>query len=331
MYTIIEVAKLAGVSVGTVSNVINKKPNVSEKNIAKVNEAIKKLNFKPSKLARGLKSGKKNTIALLIPKIATPFYASIIEGVEDAAREYGYDLMLYKTERMPDIEREYLSLLDRNGKVDGILLTSLILEESTISEIMRKKYPVVFLETAPGSTGICSVQIDNKQSMEKAVEYIIKLGHKKIAFINGNNYTYPAIQRWEGFKTVLTKYNYEIDENLCYWGEFDTITGFEGIKQILAYDTPTAVVCATDTIAQGVYNGLSTLGYSVPNDVSVIGFDDIPIANMLLPKLTTIKQPIFELGYKAVEKLIRTIESQEVQENLILETKLIVRESVKKL
>ncbi|MCK4260150.1 MAG: LacI family DNA-binding transcriptional regulator [Halanaerobiales bacterium] len=324
--TIMGVAKLAGVSVGTVSNVINNKVNVLPHTRKKVLDAIEELNFQPSESARVLKRGKTNTIALLIPEISRPFYYMLIEGIESAASKNGYDLILYKTHRKPSVEAKWLQLLGEK-KVDGVILVSIVVDDKALDIVVEKKYPVVLLEK---HEVIPSVYIDNRKGAFKAVEYLIKLGHRKIIFINGSTKTVPGMMRLQGYIEALSKYNISFDKNLYYEGEFETEDGYEGITSILAEHEATAVFAGSDTIAIGVVSGLRSMGLSVPEDISVIGFDDIYMASMLNPPLTTIRQPSYEMGCEAVEIFVDIINNEGKKKNeKEFETELVIRNSCK--
>ncbi|KPU26855.1 hypothetical protein TR13x_08080 [Caloranaerobacter sp. TR13] len=331
MATIIDVAKRAGVSVGTVSNVINNKVNVSQEKRERVLKAIKELNFQPSGTARMLKRGRTNSIALLIPQISKPFYSMIIEGAESAASENGYDLIFCRTHRDPKIEEKFLNLIGEK-RVDGVILVSIEIDDKALDVVQENKYPVVLLERHINNSNIPSILIDNQSGAFKAVKYLIELGHRDIIFINGPTTTIPGMMRLKGYIEALSKYNLPFNKDLYREGEFDINNGYKGITEILKNHKATAVFAGSDTIAMGVFNGLQNMGLRVPEDISVIGFDDIYLASMLNPPLTTIRQPAFEMGYKAVEVLIDTINGKNRNETVeILETELIIRKSCKSL
>jgi len=326
--TIVDVAKLAGVSIGTVSNVINNKVKVSLDKTERVLDAIEKLNFQPSISARALKKKKTNSIALLIPEIARPFYNMLIEGIERATSENGYDLILYRTFRDPIMETKFLKLLGEK-KVDGVILVSIVIDDKALDVVINNKYPVVLLEK---HEMISSVYIDNRKAAFKAVEYLIELGHRKIIFINGSTKTVPGMMRFQGYIEALSKYSLPFDNNLYFEGEFEVEDGRDAIIKILSEHEATAVFAGSDTIAIGVIKGLESLGLSVPEDISLVGFDDIWMASMIIPSLTTIKQPIFEMGYEAVEMLVDIINNGEkMMTGKEFETELIIRKSCRSL
>lgn len=329
MATIIDVAKKAGVSVGTVSNVINNKANVSQEKRERVLKAIKELNFQPTGTARMLKSGRTNSIALLIPQISKPFYSMIIEGVESAASKNGYDLIFCRTHRDPKIEEKFLNMLGEK-RVDGVILVSIEINDKALDIVEKNKYPVVLLERHVSGSNIPSISIDNQSGAFKAVKYLIELGHRDIVFINGPTTTVPGMMRLKGYIEALSKYNLPFNKDLYREGEFDISNGYKGIIEILKKHKATAVFAGSDSIAMGVINGLRDMGLRVPEDISVIGFDDVYLASMLNPPLTTIRQPAFEMGHRAVGVLIDMINGRN-RKNIveILETELIIRKSCK--
>ncbi len=331
MSTIIDVAKLAGVSVGTVSNIVNNKGNVSPQKVETVLQAISELKFKPSELAKNLKRGKTNNIALLIPQISKPFYSILIEGVESAASDNNYDLIFCRTCREPEIEEKYLNLLGEK-RVDGVILVSIEIDDKTLDIVKENNYPVVVFEKHESNRGIPYVSIDNKKGAVKAVQYLLELGHRDIAFINGSTSTIPGIQRLQGYIEALSKYSLPFNKDLYFEEEFEVQVGYTGINGIFEKNKVTAVFAGSDTIAMGVISGLHNMGLRVPEDVSVVGFDDIYLASMLNPPLTTIKQPVFEMGYKAVEILAGIINGKhDFKKDNVFETELVIRESCKAL
>ncbi|MGV8146923.1 MAG: LacI family DNA-binding transcriptional regulator [Alkaliphilus sp.] len=331
MPTIIDVAKLAGVSVGTASNVINDKGNVSQEKTKMVSNAIEELKFIPSESARILKRGKTNSIALLIPQISKPFYSMLIEGVESAASDNNYDLIFCKTNRDPKIEEKYLNLLGEK-KVDGVILVSIEINDNALDIVEENNYPVVVFEKREKNLRIPNISIDNKKGAKKAVQYLLESGHKDIAFINGSTSTIPGMKRLQGYVEALSSYNLPFSKDLYFEDEYEVHVGYLGIKEILKKRKITAVFAGSDTIAIGVINGLHNMGFRVPEDISVIGFDDIYLASTSNPPLTTVKQPIFEMGYKAVEVLIDVINNKkDIKKDNVFETELIVRQSCKTL
>ncbi|QAV26188.1 LacI family transcriptional regulator [Neobacillus thermocopriae] len=329
MVTISDVAKLANVSTATVSRVLSNSGNVKKETTEKVLEAIQKLNYQPNVLARQLRKLETKTILVVVPDITNTFFSKILRGIERVAIENDYEVLLGDTGNDVERERGYLDIL-RQKKADGMILLTARLESHLLEE-MAGEFPVVLAcEYLEGST-IPTVSIDNISSARKATEYLINLGHRRIGFISGPLNVILSRDRLKGFRQAMAQHNIPIESFLVQEGDFSFESGYNMMMKFLALDQPpTAVFAANDEMAIGAIKAIKSKGLHVPDDISVVGFDDIKFASIYEPALTTISQPMFEIGKKAMELLIKLINKDQLEKNqYILEDRLVIRETCK--
>lgn len=326
-----DVAKEAGVSIATVSRVLNDVDVVNEETKKKVIEAINKLGYRPNIVARSLKTQKTKTIGIIIPDISSQFYPEIVRGAEDVANIYDYNIMLCNTDLDPEKEMEYLRVL-KEKMVDGVLYMSTSLEPSIVDLINKLQLPMVLVETTSKDGEIPSVTIDNEKAAFDGVNYLIKKGNKKVGYIGTHEDAVNASAlRYQGYKRALEENDLELDDKLSYFGGLKAPDGYEGIFNILEQGKIDSVFCASDEIAMGAINALRDKGLRVPEDIDVIGFDNIYSASIFYPKITTISQPMYDMGSVGMRMLIKIINKQEVEDkNYILKHELIERDSCKK-
>lgn len=327
MPTIRDVAKYAGVSVGTASNVINNLPSVSEKNRILVNEAISALGFRKNQAASMLRSRISRSIGLILPDISNPFYPDISRGVEDEARLRGYGLFLCNKDRDARREIECINaLLDKN--VDGILLFKPMMSPAQLIELSQK-CPVVLLDGDPHDSHCDTISVDDYHSVYKAVEALIDMGHRSIAFIAGRNDSISSRARTIGYKKAMEPHS-PCPGWLCQ-GDYTFSSGYERMKELLSLPAPpTAVVCANDMMALGALNFALEHGIRVPDNVAIIGHDDIPFASICTPKLSTIWHPKYEMGQESVRVMMRRIQQGGQKDSgisVVMHSKLILRET----
>lgn len=330
MVTISDVAKLANVSTATVSRVLSNSGNVKKETTEKVLEAIQKLNYQPNILARQLRKLETKTILVVVPDITNTFFSKILRGIEHVAIENDYEVLLGDTGNNVERERVYLDIL-RQKKADGMILLTARLESHLLEEI-ASEFPVVLAcEYLEGST-IPTVSIDNVSSARKATEYLINLGHRRIGFISGPLNVILSRDRLKGFRQAMAQHNIPIESFLVQEGDFSFESGYNMMMKFLALDQPpTAVFAANDEMAIGAIKAIKSKGLHVPDDISVVGFDDIQFASIYEPALTTISQPMFEIGKKAMELLIKLINKDQLEKNqYILRDRLIIRDTCKK-
>ncbi|WP_270474925.1 LacI family DNA-binding transcriptional regulator [Clostridium cochlearium] len=326
-----DVAREAGVSIATVSRVLNDIDVVNEDTKKKVLAAIKKLGYRPNIVARSLKTQRTSTIGIIVPDISNQFYPEIVRGAEDVANIYEYNIMLCNTDLDTEKEKEYLRVL-KEKMTDGVLYMSNSLENETVELIKELNIPTVLVETTDENKDFPSVSIDNKKAAYEAVEYLISKGNKTIAYIGPKDEKNNAgALRYKGYKESLEKNNIKIRESLIYISGMKAGDGYEGMKHILKEESIDSVFCASDEIAMGAINALRDNGLKVPEDVDVIGFSNIYSASIFYPKLTTIAQPMYDMGSVGMRMLIKIINKEQLEkEHYVLNYNLIERDSCKK-
>lgn len=330
MVRIVDVAKKANVSTATVSRVLSKSETVKKDTTQRVLEAIESLNYQPNILARQLRRLETKTILVVVPDITNTFFSKVLRGIESVAIESGYQVLL--GDALNNVEREsgYLNILQQK-KADGMILLTARVDGQVVEDI-AKQYPVVLACEYTEGSEIPTVSIDNISSARKATDHLINLGHKRIGFLSGPFNSVLGRDRYKGFKQAMAQHSLTVESYLVQEGDFSFESGFNLMKKFLALDVPpTAVFAANDEMAIGAIKAIKSKGLSVPEDISVVGFDDIKFASIFEPALTTIAQPSFEIGKKAMELLIKIINKDELEKNqYILEDKLVVRDSCKK-
>ncbi|APM41051.1 LacI family DNA-binding transcriptional regulator [Clostridium kluyveri] len=326
-----DVAKEAGVSIATVSRVLNDVDVVNEETKKKVLAAIKKLGYRPNIVARSLKTQKTRTIGIIIPDISNQFYPEIVRGAEDVANIYDYNIMLCNTDLDIEKETEYLKVL-KEKMSDGVLYMSNSLEEDMLNLIKQLQIPMVLVETTNDKEDIPSVTIDNEKAAYDGVTYLINKGNQKIAYIGASgNMANASAVRYKGYKKALEENNLQVDKNRTYFSNLKAKDGYEGINKILDKVDVDAIFCSSDEIAMGAINALRDRGIKVPEDVDVMGFDNIYSASIFYPKLTTVAQPIYDMGSVGMRMLIKLINNQKMDNtNYVLPHQLIERDSCKK-
>lgn len=329
-----DVAREAGVSIATVSRVLNDVDVVNEETKKKVTDAIKKLDYRPNIVARSLKTQRTRTIGIVIPDISSQFYPEIVRGAEDVSNIYNYNVILCNTDLDIEKEKEYIRVL-KEKMVDGVIYMSNSLAPEILSLLESLKLPTVLVETrerVETDSDFCSVTIDNEKAAFDAVSYLIENGNRKIAYIGVSPKVVNASAlRYEGYKRALRENGIELDESLVQFGGLKAIDGSDGMAAILKKTKFDAVFCAGDEIAMGAINTLRENNIRVPEDVDVMGFDNIYTSSIFYPKLTTIEQPTYDMGSVSMRMLIKIINKKEVEcRHYVLEHNLIERDSCKK-
>ncbi|MBX7175109.1 MAG: LacI family transcriptional regulator [Pyrinomonadaceae bacterium] len=323
-----DVALEAGVSTATVSHVINQTKFVTNETRQKVLDAVEKLNFYPNAHARTLASGRSNIIGLLISDISNPFFPELVKSIESEAFEQGFNIMLFNTNYDPDRAAGYVRRLIEL-KVAGVALMTAELEPALIDELKRKEVRAVFNDLGIVSEHISNIVLDYSAGIHEAVRHLVSLGHKRIAHIAGSSQIRSGVIRREAFVEAIDKYLPGTKEKLIFEGDFRFESGRSAAHGILGLkELPTAIVVANDMMALGAMQELKAKGIKIPQDISIIGFDDIAFASLAEPALTTVCSPRVEIGRRAIEALIQTIKIPHQQGMEIkIPTYLIVRES----
>jgi len=330
MSTIKDVAKRAGVSVATVSRVINGSSRVSPATSLKVRQAVAELDYRPNLLGRNLRKTRSERVLVLIPDIANPFYAEIVKGIEDVASRHGYSIMLCNTDSDPEREKRYIKML-KSRLADGAIFMASEMTGDELTELSLE-IPIVQCCEYKADLPITHVSIDNETAACKAVNHLICLGHKRIAFIGAKNQFLSSALRQEGYIRALKEAGIGFDPALCGYGDYSYESGFRIMKQLLGLDPrPTAVFCVSDLMAVGAAGAAMEDDLRVPEDLAVCGFDNIYFSWMFKPALTTVSQPMYDLGCTAMEALLNLIEGKsEGKSEYFLEHELIIRESTVK-
>jgi LacI family transcriptional regulator len=326
-----DVAKEAGVSIATVSRVLNDIDVVNEDTKQKVKDAIKKLAYRPNIVARSLKTQKSSTIGIIIPDISNQFYPEIVRGCEDVANIYNYNIMLCNADLDVEKEMEALKIL-KEKMIDGVIYMSNSIGHNIIDLIHELEMPTVLVETTDAEGIFPSVTIDNVMAAADAVKYLLSNGNKKIAYVGTSIEKGNALsKRYEGYKNGLEEMEISLNKDIIYFGGVKAKDGYEGINTILDKSAEVdAVFCASDEIAMGVINALRDRRIRVPEDVDVMGFDDIYSASIFYPKLTTVAQPMYDMGSVSMRMLIKAINNLPVEEkHFVLPYRIVERDSCK--
>lgn len=328
--TIKDIARIVKVSYATVSRALNNKHGVNPETRRRILEEARRLNYRPNAIARGLVKKQTNSIGLVIPDITNPFYPEVARGVEDAAQEAGYSVFLCNTNWEKDREQRYIELLT-SKRVDGLIIAPVSDTTETLQKFLRS-IPVVYVSTTSVASHESYVTIDNVKGGYLATELLICTGKTPVAFIGSTEDSHTLRERLEGYKQALENYHQPIDERLIRFGDFRRETGSRFIKNmVLEGVKPRGVFGENDLLAIGILQGAKEIGLSIPEDLAVVGFDDIPLASFPEISLTTISQPKYEMGRYAVEILLKRVGGEGIasfpRQRLILEPTLIRRKS----
>ena len=317
--TIYDVAREASVSMATVSRVVNGNPNVKPATRKKVMEVIDRLGYRPNAVARGLASKKTTTVGVIIPDIASPFFAELARGIEDIATMYKYNIILSNSDQ--NIEKELHLLNTMLGKqVDGIVFMGGNIKPEHVEEFKKSPVPIVLAGSIEESGEIPSVNIDYEQATYDAVLTFIEKGHQEIAFVVGP-YLEPINRdkKLGGYKRALSDAGIAYREELVIEGDYTYDSGLEAIERILELDTkPTAILVGSDEMALGVVHGAYDRGFKVPDDFEVISSDNTRLTLMVRPQLTTVVQPLYDIGAVSMRLLTKYMNKEKVAENIVV-------------
>ncbi|MES2976941.1 MAG: substrate-binding domain-containing protein [Pseudomonadota bacterium] len=322
------VAARAAVSPSTVSRILNGTAKVSAEKKAAVLEAIEALNFRPDPAARSLAGGRTMSIGVLTQFIDSPFYGEALRGIEDTLRINQYvPLFVSGHWNVSEEQNRMALLLDR--KVDGIIVLTGKLPDAALSEA-AVRVPVVVTGRDLNSHRLVSIDFDNLEGARLAVRHLLGLGHQHIAYISGPLDHFDACQRLQGYRLELGDRDLVPDEKLIVMGDFQESGGFQAMNQLLKSGVPfSAVIAANDQMAYGARLALSRAGFRVPEDVSLVGFDDLPHSAFTLPPLTSVRQPVYEIGTVAANAML-TLLAGRVPDKVQIAAELVVRESTRK-
>jgi LacI family transcriptional regulator, galactose operon repressor len=326
--TIYDVARLAQVSTATVSRALNGTGQIAPGTRKAIDDAVEQLGYRPNTIARSLVTKSTQTIAFLLPDITNPFYASLVSGIQQLALKRDHTMLLCTTEGDPEREEQYLRLL-RAKQVDGALVDGLVLPPDRIARFVEDGFPIVCLDRDIASASVPLVQVDNRRGARLATEHLLSLGHTRIAHVSGSLDLRISQQRVAGYRKALTSAGITPDPRLVAAGDFTEAGGYQATRTLLEAEVElTAVFAANDLSALGALHAITESGRRVPEDVSLVGFDDVPLAAFTSPPLTTIHQPAVEIAERATEILIDLTHGRQVPKlRYLLEPKLVVRAS----
>lgn len=330
MATLRDIARIVGVDPSTVSRVVNADPKLSirPETRQKILRAAEKLDYHPNAVARGLRRGRTNTFAMLIPDISNFVYAEIIRGAERAAGEAGYYLLLANTADRTPREAGYVKLLSE-GRVDGVVMASALVNDEVIEWLNATRFPYVLVNRRSRAADRFVV-LDDSGGAEQAVRCLLERGHRRIAHLAGPLYAGTALERFHGYRQALSKANAPFDSELVVECAFTEEGGAAGMRRLLdSGRLPDGIFAANIRVAFGALSVLAHSGIRVPEDVSLIAIHDHPLAALMRPSLATVRMPLFKMGFEAVKLLLRELQGDAGPMQVVLEdTELVLRDSV---
>lgn len=316
--TIYDVAREAGVSMATVSRVVNNNPNVKPQTRKKVFEAIERLGYRPNAVARGLASKKTTTVGVVIPDISNPMYSEVVRGVEDIANMYHYNMILCNSDKKKEKEiRVINTLLEK--QVDGLLFMGGVITDEHI-EAFRNSVPIVLCATTDEEKSMPSVDIDHEAAAYDAVKVLIDAGHRNIGMISGNlQDPSNGFARYQGYKRAIEEAGIELRESHVRIANYRYESGLETMEYFLKLeDRPTAMFVATDEMAIGCIHAIQDAGLRVPEDISVISVDNSRISSMVRPQLSTVAQPMYDIGAVSMRLLTKLMKKEPVTNSIVV-------------
>ncbi len=331
MSSFIEIAKMANVSIATVSRVINNTGYVKKETREKVINVIEKLGYQPNEVARNLKKGKTDLIGFIVSDISNSFFTGLAKGIEGMISREGFNLILCNTEDSLEKERIYIQGL-RERRVEGIILAPIGRYEVYQSMLTFKKPHIVLIDNYPSGLDIDAVITDNINGAYLLTKYLIELGHIRIGIITGPLNQLTGIERLEGYKKALKEFNVEVREELIQEGDFKFESGYLLTKKLLSLDpVPTAIFATNNLMSIGAMIAIKEMGLRIPDDVSLVAFDDIDLLPLVNPPITVMSQPTEKMGAAAAELLLKRIEGKgdKKREKIVLESAFIERASCK--
>jgi len=329
MPTLNDVAREAGVSPTAVSRYLNNRIDLPQITKDRIDAAIAKLEYRPNLLAKRLSTGKSEAIALVTPEIANPFFAELAAAIEEEAERHGYAVYISSTRGSREREIAAINRL-RDQHVDGLIMMTNEPDDGRLAKLLRKRSNVVILDEDIPGVNVPRIFVENAQGAYLATRHLIEAGHRNIAMVSGPERLFSVQERRAGFERAMGEAGLPIRPDWMLMGAYSRAFGHEAAQTLLRVpDRPSAILACSDYIAIGVLEVTRRMGLSVPSDLSLVGFDDMPFAELVDPGLTSVRQPIAEMGQHAVEKLIALIARKVPPPSLTrLPVNLIVRHSV---
>jgi DNA-binding LacI/PurR family transcriptional regulator len=330
--TIYDIAKQAGVSIATVSKVINETGRISAETRVRVIQIMKDLNYQPSVMASALTGKQTFTLGLLLPDLANPFFAEISRSIEDRAHELGFSVIICSTDNNLEREERNISLL-RQKSVDGIIIATGIQNNALLKELKMQNYPITLIARDMPAFAVDTVLVDDFIGGHMATSHLIENGHRQIAVISEDTKVLSSRERIRGYLQALEEAGIASNENLIKISDFNVTSAKQVAGDLLDSGlSPTAIFACNDLLATGVIQAARERKLSVPGDLSLVGFDNTLLATIVDPPLTTIAQPIQEMGQKAVDLIIRNIkDNASSKQRVIMLPELVIRDSVSRL
>jgi DNA-binding LacI/PurR family transcriptional regulator len=325
-----DVAKRAGVSIATVSRAVNHIATVDPDLAKRVWKAVEEVGYIPNPQARALVSGRSHILGLIVSEITNPFFPELVQEFENLAVAQGYEVMIGSTNYDPERTRLLVRrMLQRN--VDGVAVMTFGIEEDLVKQLVETQFPLVFVDAGPNLPNIRVLKVNYQEGIREAVQHLAALGHRAIAFISGPLRLRSAVARRDAFLKSMAELGLSVPEGHIVEGTHTMEGGMGGIEKLLAHEQlPTAVMCSNDMTAIGVLHGLYRTTLKVPDDISVVGFDDIHLSQFVLPPLTTVQMSCKNLATAAVQALRAGIEQEHPkahQKEWGIPTRLVVRQS----
>jgi len=334
MATIKDVARLARVSVATVSYVINGTRKVAPETAERVRKAVEELDYHPDAVAQSLRTRKTKVIGVVVSDITNPFFATLVQGAEECARKNGYSLLICNTAESLENEQLYLQLLSRK-RVDGMLLAPTGKNDGIIRRLIQRGMHIVFIDRKLEGADATAVLSQNEEGAYQATTYLLQQGHRRIGIILGLQDISTTTERLQGYRRALAEYGLECDPSLIAYGHSRVEGGLSACRSLLTQpNPPTALFVTNNLMTIGVMKAIREMGLRCPDDVSVVGFDDFEWTEAFDPPLTTVAQQPYHIGYKAVQLLLESIQTPKTQrdiEEIRVDVELRIRKSVKTL
>ena len=330
MPTIYQVAERAGVSLSTVSRVLNGKASVNKVLKERVEKAVKELNYRPNSVARSLANNRTDSVGVLVPELNAPFFGDLMQAVESTLRAADKHVIISVGRNCLETEKDAVEfLISRN--CDALIMHAEALSDEYLLELNQSKLPVALVNRQVGGLPEACTSLDNEKGGYLATRHLLELGHKDIAYISGPTDKCDASLRLEGHKRALSEAGLPTNPQLIFNGDYSEEDGKIGLLELMARDVPfTALVCANDWMASGAISCARDLGMSLPHDLSVVGFDDVVFAHHVFPRLTTVSNPIAEMAEMSAKYILNKVYGQANNVQLYFEPSLVVRESTVK-
>ncbi len=330
MPTIYQVAERAGVSLSTVSRVLNGKASVNKVLKERVEKAVKELNYRPNSVARSLANNRTDSVGVLVPELNAPFFGDLMQAVESTLRAADKHVIISVGRNCLETEKDAVEfLISRN--CDALIMHAEALPDEYLLELNQSKLPVALVNRRVEGLAEACTSLDNEKGGYLATRHLLELGHKDIAYISGPAGKSDAMLRLEGHKRALSEAGLPINPQLIFNGDYSEEDGKIGLLELMARDVPfTALVCANDWMASGAISCARDLGMSLPHDLSVVGFDDVVFAHHVFPRLTTVSNPIAEMAEMSAKYILNKVYGQSNNVQQYFEPSLIVRESTVK-